>query len=136
MFLSSSLLALSRIAMAAMFLGLAACAAMVPIEPSVLSPAPSASAVARFQFEREVTIKLSTGYQRTLAARSTWQRVGRIPQGEVYRPLDTLLTIEGRNVHEAYLVVNGTTLVGFYLPGESNYSPLTPPQTLPTGVTQ
>lgn len=47
-----------------------------------------------------------------------------MPQGDVYRPVGTIFTIEGRKVHEAYLVIRDRTLGGFYLPGEQNYSPL------------
>ena len=63
-----------------------------------------------------------------LAEGSRWQRVGALPEGEVYRPVGTVFTIEGRNVHEAYLVVSpARTLVGFYLPGESRLSLLPNP---------
>jgi len=34
--------------------------------------------------------------------------------------------VEGAHVHEAYLVVAGDRLVGFYLPVEKAYSPATP----------
>ncbi|MGT2494407.1 hypothetical protein ACU4GD_37915 [Cupriavidus basilensis] len=62
-------------------------------------------------------IQLDTGYTRQLAANSVWKRVGHVPQGEVYRPVGTIFTIEGRQVHEAYLVLKDNKLVGFYLPG-------------------
>jgi hypothetical protein len=43
----------------------------------------------------------------------------------VYRPIGAILTIEGRNMHEAYLVVTDThMLIGFYLPGKSSLSRL------------
>ncbi|WP_234480884.1 hypothetical protein [Paraburkholderia nemoris] len=38
-----------------------------------------------------------------------------------------MFTIEGRQVHEAYLVVAKGSLVGFYLPGEAHFSPLDKP---------
>jgi hypothetical protein len=72
----------------------------------------------------DVPIRLSTGYTRTVAARSRWRSVGVLPQGTVYRPVDSVFAIEGRQVHEAYLVLRGASLQGFYLPGEGNYSAL------------
>ena len=35
-------------------------------------------------------------------------------------------TVEGAHVHEAYLVIAGEKLVGFYLPVESSFAPTTP----------
>jgi hypothetical protein len=51
----------------------------------------------------------------------------------VYRPIGIAFAIEGKQVHEAYLVVSGSTLRGFYLPGESAYSPLAAEIQLPLG---
>jgi hypothetical protein len=34
------------------------------------------------------------------------------------------IRLAGRQVHEAWLVLAGNELVGFYLPGESHFSPL------------
>ncbi|WP_245175993.1 hypothetical protein [Cupriavidus sp. AcVe19-6a] len=81
-------------------------------------------AARRIQILIATTVQLDTSYSRTLPERSVWSRMGRVPQGDVYRPIGTIFTIEGRQVHEAYLVIRDKTLVGFYLPGEQNYSPL------------
>jgi hypothetical protein len=62
--------------------------------------------------------------------------VGSIAQGQVFRSVDSVLTIEGRQVHEAYLVISGGALLGFYLPGESNYAALEAPVPLFIGDTQ
>jgi hypothetical protein len=35
-----------------------------------------------------------------------------------------VFTVEGSHIHEAYLVVDSGTLVGFYLPAEQSYSKL------------
>ena len=108
---------------------IAACAAPVPVAPATLArldrPQPDLVLPAR------VRVDLPTGRARALPQGSTWRAVGRVPQGVVYQPVDTVFTIVGRNVHEAYLVVQGTALQGFYLPGESNYSPLAAPLSLP-----
>lgn len=75
-------------------------------------------------------------YYNWMAAKSVWKPVGRVPQGAVYRPVGTIFTIEGRQVHEAYLVLNDKKLVGFYLPGEQNYSPLSTAVPLTFGETE
>ena len=115
-----------RFAAIAASLLLCACAATVETSPVSLSPAAApASAVQRLR--QSVAVQLPTGYTRTLVEESRWRPVGSIPQGLVYRPVDTVLTIEGRQVHEAYLVVAGGNLVGFFLPAESSYSALSKP---------
>lgn len=104
---------------------LAACAAPVPVTPARL--APLQGPVAEMVIPSPIDIPLSTGYVRTLAAQSRWRSIGVLPQGTVYQPVGTAFAIEGRQVHEAYLVVRGGSLQGFYLPAESNYSPLARP---------
>jgi hypothetical protein len=83
--------------------------------------------------EQVATIQLASGYRRTIATQSRWRVVGTLPQGQVLRPIGTVFTIEGRQVHEAYLVVMNSNLVGFYLPGESHFSPLDKPVPLTLG---
>lgn len=82
------------------------------------------------------TVELPTRYRRTLAQGSRWRAIGSVAQGTVYRPVDTVFTIEGRQVHEAYLVVSTGLLVGFFLPGESSYSALSTPVPLSFGDIQ
>lgn len=73
----------------------------------------------------DVHVTLATGYTRVLASGSRWRPVGGLPQGTVYRPVGGVFSIEGRQVHEAYLVVDSrNALTGFYLPGEARYSSL------------
>lgn len=103
---------------------LSACAPMIATTPSTIEAVSRTDMIRRVQLLEATTIKLDTGYSRTLSEKSAWSMVGRLPQGEVFRPVNTIFTIEGRQVHEAYLVVRDKTLVGFYLPGEQNYSPL------------
>lgn len=67
------------------------------------------------------------GNSRTLRKGTRWDAVGRVVAGGVYRSRDQILTIECSNVFEAYLVVNGNRLVGFYLPVEKAFSPLDEP---------
>lgn len=119
-----STLAKGPIVAIAVALGLTACAPMIPTSPSPLTFAPRGTAPFHIQLQSEIPIKLDTGYTRSLHDKSIWSRIGQIPQGAVYRPVGTIFTIEGRQVHEAYLVVKDLQLVGFYLPGEEKYSPL------------
>jgi hypothetical protein len=67
------------------------------------------------------------GYSRSLRKGSRWFAVGRLLEGVVYRSRDQVLTIECSNVLEAYLVVAAGKVVGFYLPVEKGFSPLSEP---------
>lgn len=72
----------------------------------------------------QVDVRLDSGYERTLRSGTRFKEVGRILQGRVLQPIDTVFTVEARHVHEAYLVVNDEKIVGFYLPVEAAYTPL------------
>jgi methionine aminopeptidase len=69
-------------------------------------------------------LQLNTGYRRSLKPGSRWTRIGHVPQGDVYKPVADVFTVEGAHIHEAYLVVEGDSLAGFYLPAENSYSAL------------
>jgi hypothetical protein len=101
---------------------LAGCAAEVRVTPAQLAPLsqPQPDVVVT----RDVPVRLSTGYTRTVPEKSRWRAVGTLAQGTVYQPVNTVFAIEGRNVHEAWLVVRGASLQGFWLPGENHYSGL------------
>jgi hypothetical protein len=122
-FLSVKYSYLSRLAIAAVALTLAACAA-VQHSPAHLAPLAASGQPAARALAKEVGITLDTGYTRTLKAGSRWRAVGTVDQGDVYRPVGDVFTLEGANIHEAWLVVRNGTLVGFYLPAEQGYSPL------------
>lgn len=77
-----------------------------------------------FTLEKEAPVDLDTGYSRILKKGTRWVSVGAISQGDVFKTCDQILTVEGSNIHEAYIVMNSSTLVGFYLPVEKTYSPL------------
>ena len=80
--------------------------------------------------EKEVNVDLGTGYSRTLRPGTRWDYAGSIPQGEVFKTKDQILTVEASHIHEAYIVVSSGKLVGFYLPVEKTFSPLNAPQEL------
>lgn len=67
------------------------------------------------------------GFSRSLRKGSRWFAIGRLSEGVVYRSRDQVLTVECSNVFEAYLVVAAEKLVGFYLPVEKGFSPLSEP---------
>lgn len=107
---------------------------MVPSAPTQLKQSADPAKATEVQLPIAVPVQLSTGYARTLPAQSRWRLSGRLPQGDVYQPVGAVFSIEGRQVHEAYLVVQQDMLVGFYLPAESRFSPLDPTINLPKGV--
>ena len=108
-------------------LSLAGCA--VQYVPAELAPSATVAQGRASVLTQALELQLATGYRRTLAGGSRWTHAGRIAQGDVYRPYQSVFTLEGSHVHEAYLVVEGGRLVGFYLPAEKGFSPLQP--TLP-----
>jgi hypothetical protein len=83
-----------------------------------------------FELEEQVTISLGTGYDRILKAKTKWDYVGKISYGDVFRTKDQVLTIEASNIYEAYIVISSGELVGFYLPVENTFSPLSSPTVL------
>lgn len=105
---------------------LAACAPEVVRVP-IVAPAPASAAAGHpdtIVLARQAVVRIGTGYDRTLAAATRWRFAGVIPQGAVYRAAQGVFTVEGANIHEAYLVLRGEELVGFYLPVEQAFSPL------------
>ncbi len=116
---------------------IAACAAPVQYAPSRLAaPAAAVGQEPNRSVEETLVVKLPTGFKREIGKGSLWRAAGAIAEGEVFRPVGTVFTIEGRQVHEAWLVVSGGTLVGFYLPGDQAYSALASPLPLKLGGLQ
>jgi len=83
-----------------------------------------------FTLDKEVNVSLGTGFSRTLRAKTKWVYVGTTSYGHVYKTGDQVLTVEASHIHEAYIVVASSRLVGFYLPVEQSYSPLQTPTEL------
>jgi hypothetical protein len=102
---------------------LAACATEVkrqPIEISVSIP----ELDRRYELRSDVSYKADQGYPRSLPARTEFAVAGRLSHGLVLRPTQTVMTVEGAHMHEAYAVWRDEQLVGFYLPVEKAFSPL------------
>ena len=97
------------------------CATVVK-QQVVLQPVDSAEI---FSVNHTITISLDTGINRIIKAGSKWRYTGDINNGKVYKPVDDVFSIEGTQQYEAYLVISGGRIVGFYLPASSNFSPLT-----------
>jgi hypothetical protein len=100
--------------------------AHVKYKPAVLSTCPENCPDFTMASEKQLT-NLPCGYHRTLKQNSRWCMVGKIDAGDVYKPSSQCLTIECSNVYEAYLVMNGRVLNGFYLPVEDGYVALDNP---------
>jgi hypothetical protein len=101
---------------------LAACAPVVPQASTHFTPGAGKS----FRLARAAEVPLSTGYSTKLRANTRWELVGTISEGEVYRTKDQVITLEGADIHEGYIVLKEGALVGFYLPVERTFSPVTP----------
>jgi hypothetical protein len=83
-----------------------------------------------------VSVPIGTGYTTKLKSGTRWTHVGTIPQGDVYRTTDQIVTVVGPNIFEAQIVVSNGSLVGFYLPVERTYTPASEPQELKTALTE
>jgi len=69
-------------------------------------------------------VKPANGYTRIIKAGSRWRYSGIVPEGEVYKIENDVFMVEGANMHEAYSVIDGDHLVGFYLPVKQTFTPL------------
>src|SRR5471032_2215638 len=87
-------------------LSLCACAAVQHTSTHFEPVAATADATQRV-LAQGLEIQLDTGYRRSLKPGSHWIDAGHVPQGEVYKPYKDVLTLEGAQIHEAYLVVDG-----------------------------
>ena len=96
--------------------------------PATLTPVAAASPASLLA--TDVTVPLGTGFPTKLKQGTKWQRIGTLPQGDVYSTRDQVLTVEASNIHEAQLVVSGGNVVGFYLPVERTFAPAKTPTPL------
>ena len=90
----------------------------------------STDEIESIEVTKPIYLSLDTGYSREIEVGSTWKLVGHavargVNKGKVYKPVGDILTIEGTQQYEAYLVVANGKVVGFYLPASSRFSPLT-----------
>jgi hypothetical protein len=76
----------------------------------------------RVELLAEIKVPLGTGFPTRLKPNTTWQQVGRIPEGDVFTTADQIVTVEASHIHEAQVVLRGDALVGFYLPVEKTFA--------------
>ena len=98
----------------------------VATQPSPLLSAsgPTGSA---YVLENTVKARPSGGRSRELRQGSVWTEFGTVAEGTVYKPRGMVLTAEGVNESEAYIVVRDGSWVGFWLPAEKAFSPVKAP---------
>ena len=108
---------------------LAGCATEVARYPSDFQPTASNKTTA--ELKTKLNVVFDNGYERSVPAGTQFDLVGKIEQGEVFKPKSTVFTVEGKHMHEAYIVVQKQKLVGFYLPVEKAFSPLSRPINIP-----
>lgn len=108
---------------------LAACASEVLRMPAELLADPPGK-VQRYVSREAVVLRLDTGYERTLPRATELADIGGIQEGRVLKPMNATFTIEGAHIHEAFPVVRDHRVVGFYLPVERAFSPLSQPATI------
>src|SRR4030095_1515346 len=98
-----------------------ACAPEVVRRPAQLTPVTGQSESA-IEVLQGAYISVGPGYQRVIPRGSVWTSVGRTAQGEVFKPVGRVFTVEGTHIYEAYIVLDGDRVVGFYLPVERAFS--------------
>ena len=111
-----------RVVVSLSALGLAACAPEIvrqPTQLTLLTEQPGGT----IEILEDASVSVGPGYRRVISRGSVWMRIGRSVEGEVYKPVDRVFTVEGAHIHEAYLVLVGDRVVGFYLPVERAFSP-------------
>jgi len=82
---------------------------------------------AEWILNEDVTIWLGTGFPTKLRKNTHWSMVGKVPEGDVFRTHDQLVTAEASNIYEAWPVMQADLLVGFYLPVEHAFAAARPP---------
>ena len=99
-------------------------------KPAAISPANDGHA---FLLLKAVKVHLDTGYTSILRANTSWRQIGSLNSDEVYSTQDQVVTVwavptfKGGRSYEAYIVVSGGSLVGFYLPVQKTFISISPP---------
>lgn len=101
---------------------LSGCAQELRMQPASIVLDPTKGPAITLQ--ASATASSLAGYERTIRRQTRWRKIGTISQGDILKPLDTTLTVEGVHVREAYIVVKQNRWVGFWLPVEKAFSPL------------
>lgn len=108
-----------RVFLISLFLLIAGCSIdQVRVEQQLAS-SPNQGAV--FQLRTSASAKARNVRTVELRRGTRWRLLGSIERGTVFEPLDQVVTVNGYNVHEAYIVVQDDQLVGYYLPYENSF---------------
>jgi hypothetical protein len=110
------------LAISLMALAFGACAPEISRRPTSFTPLAEERA-GTIEVLRDQKVSVGPGFDRLIGRGTTWMNVGRTSEGDVYKPVGRVFTVEGAHIHEAYLVLVGNRLVGFYLPVERAFAP-------------
>jgi hypothetical protein len=105
-----------------------ACASPVAMRPVALVTSSNPVRAEVVRLVSDVEIEPDSGYSRSLPSGYKLAPAGAIGEGEVYRPTEGVLTVEGAHMHEAWLVIRQGRLVGFFLPVEKSFVSLSKTQ--------
>jgi len=75
----------------------------------------------------DLKVTLVSGWATPLKKGTNWRQVGKIKEGDVLTTGNQIVTVEASNLFEAYPVVDGGKVVGFFLPVERSFTPADPP---------
>lgn len=100
---------------------LAGCAAPQVLLDNPLSPV--AGPAAEFVLAAPSTLKATNARATVLRTGTRWFQVGTIPQGDVFRSRDQVTIVNSFDVDEAYIVISGDQVVGYYLPVRGSFVP-------------
>jgi len=117
----------------AAFMSLASCAfdiSRVTRTPTTFQ-AQAASEDRAWTLTQDESIGVGSGFPTRLRQGTHWQLAGHIPEGDVYRTSDQIITVEASNIFEAMVVLQGDKLAGFYLPVEHSFVVATDKVVLP-----
>jgi hypothetical protein len=73
-----------------------------------------------------VVIELDHAKPVRLRAKTSWDRIGEIPQGTVFSTADQVVVVESFNTRQAYIVVSEGRVVGYFLPVENSFVKVAP----------
>ncbi len=95
----------------------------IHIQPSQLTLSSDRSS--EYVLDKAVESSPVNGWSVHLISGSKWIDLGSTDQGEVFKPVNTVVNVPGVENFEGYIVVRSGIWVGFWLPYEKAFSPLT-----------
>jgi len=107
------------------YLGLcfSACAVkQISVPTSLVQP----TVPSQFKLLESVTLMATNVRSLILKPNTHWLEKGKIDQGDVFGTRDQVVIVNSFNVREAHIVINDGYVVGYYLPVEKSFVPVTP----------